>query len=265
MNGTVVAAAAKMTTAKGIMTFDGARFVGNMEMRFTADTKKGSQAKLTNVAVLDCSLCHPADAIDQLEWSDLPMKPPADALFLAAPPVEPRGISFVSQAASLTALLAISSTLNAVSDSGDLELDEYVLTASTPATTRNGTPVGVLPPIPQMTLDSRRGNVELNNLIASSAGKHYNISLISYAGNVKGLFTGGTLNGQYSVVTEPGSIGRAGITIDNEVTPVTRGRVGGVGNASILMSYNYGDLSLIMYTKVCHRPARPQCAKMPFV
>ena len=68
------------------------------------------------------------------------------------------------------------------------------------------------------------------------------------AGDVKALFTGGALDGNYEVRTEPGGIGHTGIVIDNQVTKKKSGHVGGAGNASVYLYHDYGELSLSMST-----------------
>jgi len=238
-----------MSAAKGIMAFTGARFVGSMEMTFTEPKAKGSAANLNNVAVLDCSVCKPTDLIEQLSWADLPLSAELPTLFCACPPSDVHGILLHAADADLTALLAIASNLTAISDSGDLTLDEFVLTATQPTTNLSGAVVGPEAPTPVVRMTSTYGDVALNGLIATSAGSKFNISLESMAGVVKGLFTGGALDGHYEVVTAPGGIGHVGIVIDNQVTSTTAGHVGKEGNASVFLKHNYGDLSLAMSTK----------------
>ena len=250
MNGTVISASAPMVAAKGIMAFSGARFVGSMQMTFTEDTKKGSAANLNNVAVLDCSVCKPVNLLSQLSWVDLPLSAALPTIFCACQPPETYGILLSANDASMTALLAIGSNITATSVSGALVLDEYVLTSQKPTVNINGTQVGPNAPTPVVNLFSTYGDVQLNGLISTSLtpGAQYNISLQSMAGDVKALFTGGALDGNYEVRTEPGGIGHTGIVIDNQVTKKKSGHVGGAGNASVYLYHDYGELSLSMST-----------------
>ena len=92
--------------------------------------------------------------LSELSWDDLRLAPDVDTIFCACPPVEPRGIAFASDAADMTALLAIASTVTVESEHGKLALDEFVLTAAKPTTTANGTIVGTPPPTPSINMSS---------------------------------------------------------------------------------------------------------------
>ena len=69
-----------------------------------------------------------------------------------------------------------------------------------------------------------------------------------YAGDVKGLFDNGAINGTYAARTEPGGIGHVGIVIDDAPTGATEGTLG-TGNASVVATHSYGHLSLSLSSK----------------
>ena len=246
INGTVIASSAPLATPKGIVALSGARFVGSLEMSFTDESARGSNAYMNNVAVLDCSVCKPTELVEYLGWDDLPLSQDVPTIFCACEPADVHGILLDAGTADFKALLAIASNVTATSTHGELTLDEFVLTSGTPTTTLNGTIVGPLPPFPSINMSSTYGAVTLNGLIASGAGVTYNVSLSSMAGDVKGLFNGGALDGEYQVETAEGGIGHVGVCINNEITHAAAGHVGQEGNASVYIYHNYGDVSLFM-------------------
>ena len=88
----------------------------------------------------------------------------------------------------------------------------------------------------------------LNGIIAEShAAKEANVTLASYAGDIKAIFSGGSFYGEYEVINGHG-IGHEGIVVDNTPTTARSGTVGD-GNATLRVYHTDGNVALALSTK----------------
>jgi len=201
-------------------------------------------ANLVNVLTLDCSVCKNASAVGDLFWDEIPFGPRYN-LFCACDASPQRGITFESGAADFTAAFVMANQIAAHSVGGKLSFDELVLLPS--ESSRNGSMGSAS--VPSLNATSTYGAVSMNGMIAEKATSHsFHVSLSSMAGDVKGLFTGGALNGTYHVSTAEGGIGHVGIVIDDTPTNKRKGRLG-KGGASVRIQNYYGNVALSLSTK----------------